>query len=202
MTKTNAAPAPLATLRTAVWQHVTITDTVVAALQAAGAETEEVKSLVLRTYMARRANPNADTCTDAMLKAAEKVMALPGASSKSEGKKRTVEQERHYTGARQYLFALRKKAGVSASDNRGGANNSGPRAPRPGSNDADGQDTPLAPATKYDTEPKVRAHVHHGVATLMAFVEKHRQAGVCGDATDKVMRQMVKLVAAWAPKPE
>ena len=196
MTRTTRTPAadPLADLRAAIWQHITITDVAVSAMKAAGAETDEVKSLVLRTYMAKRANPTADTCTDAMLKAAEKVLALRGAGSKGEGKKRTQEQERHYAAARQYLKSLRAKAGVEASDNRGGANNTGNRAPRT----PDGTEPDAA--EKYDTEPKVRAHIAHVAATLMAFLEKHKD--VCTDATRRPVAVLVKAVSGWAAKPE
>lgn len=205
MARTNktADASPLATLRAAIWQHVTITDQAVAALRAAGEETDAIKSLVLSTYMARRMNPGATECTDAMIKKALAVLALPGASSKGEGKKRTVEQERFYTGARQYMFALRKKADVVAGDNRGGANNPGTRAPRPSSNATDDQDIPIAPKAQYDTEPKVRAHMMHLYATALAFAEARQKDGVCGDATIKVARAVMKLVAPWATsKPE
>lgn len=187
---------PISALVSAVWAHIGITDIAVAAMRAAGAETDEVKDVVLATYMARRMNPKAKACTEDMLNEARAVLALPGASTKAE-QKRTVEQERFYTGARQYLFALRKKAEVEASDNRGGANNTGPRAPRPGSNEGDGQDIPIAPpaTTKYETEADVRRHLAHMTATALAFIDKH--ADVTGMQTRKVVLRWVKDTAGW-----
>jgi hypothetical protein len=194
-TKNDAA---LTNLRAAIWTHVNATDSVVEALKAAG-ETDEVKSLVLRTYMARRMNPAAATCTDAMLKKAAQVLDLLGANSKTEGKKRTVEQERFYTGARQYLWAIRKKAGVEASDNRGGANNSGPRQPV-----AKDGDIPIAPPAKDEakTELDVRRKVLGMQAAIMAYVESQRAKGICGDATVRPIANCMKQIAGWAAKPE
>ena len=191
----------LATLRAAIWAHVNATDSVVEALKAAG-ETDDVKAFVLRTYMARRMNPTAASCTDAMLKKAELVLALPGAGSKTEGKKRTLEQERFYTGARQYLFALRKKAGVEASDGRGGANNKGPRQPVAKGDAGDEGDIPMAPPAKNKpkSELDVRAHLAHAAATLMAYCETNRD--ISGDATRRPVITFLKAVQGWQVKPE
>lgn len=199
MTNTN----PLAALRTAIWQHVTITDHVVAALRAAGEETDALKMLVYGTYMARRMNPGAKECTPAMVKKAELVLSYLGASSKGEGKKRTVEQERFYTGARQYMFALRKKADVGASDTRGGANNTGKRTPRTPTA-SDDADIPMAPIgghkAKYETENDIRAQVLHTAHSLMLFLEAHRS--ISGDKTRAPVARFLKDVSVWAPKPD
>lgn len=196
-TETTATTA-LDALRAAVWQHISVTDVAVQAMKDAGAETEDVKSLVLRTYMARRMNPGAASCTDAMLKKAEIVLSLPGAGSKGEGKKRTQEQERFYTGARQYLFALRKKAGVEASDGRGGANNTGSRAPRTPAGGEDG--TPTAPPAKGATITnglELRAFVAKQAGMLAMLCEKHN--AMCDAKLRKEVDTFKRRVDALVP---
>lgn len=188
--------SPLAALRSAIWDDVSATDAAVAALRAAGEETPEIKSLVLRTYMARRMNPKARTCTDAMIAEAAVVLDLPGAQAKTEGKKRTVEQERFYTGARQYLFSLRKKADVGAADPRGGANNTAPREPR--TPDGQGDAATPAPKVKFETGLDLRAHLFQVGRTMMMLIEKHNT--ICDAKTRAAVTAFAKASAGWGVK--
>lgn len=185
-------------LVTAIWQGVTAKDAAVAAYVAAGVEDEDTKAYVLRTYMARRLYPTATECTVAMLAEAQRVLALPGATSKSV-EKRTQEQEKFCNGARQFLFGIRAAAGVKASDNRGGANNTGPRAPRTPEGEI-----PIAPPVTQVKAPKtfetgldLRAHFYQVATTLDQMCEKYNS--ICDAKTRAVIARFKKDTAGWAP---
>jgi hypothetical protein len=90
---------------------------------------------------------------------------------------------------------------VDASDNRGGANNSGPRQP---TGKGDEGDIPMAPPAKDEakTELDVRRKVLGMQAAIMAYVESQRAKGICGDATVRPIANCMKQIAGWAAKPE
>lgn len=199
-----ARAALLATLSRAVWNGITARDAQISALQACETDEEhqDVKDTVLRTYMARRANPTAAEPTAKMLADAAKVLAKMGANSKEETRnKRTQEQEKHYTGARQYLFALRKAAGVKAPEGTGGgANNTGPRAPRTPT--ADGDAAPAAKAGKltFETGADLRAFAFSQAKMLTLLLEKHDS--MVDPALRKAVTAFAKATAGWERKAE
>ena len=120
------------------------------------------------------------------------------ANSKGEGKKRTQEQERFYTGARQYMLTLRRKAGVEASDGRGGANNTGPRTPRtPEGVDDDTQAAPPAKGATITNGLELRAFVAKQAGMLAMLCEKHN--AMCDVKLRKAVDTFKKAVDALAP---
>lgn len=205
---TNNRAKVLGNLVTAVWVGVTARDAAIEAYKAAATfspnekgvmiEDEETRNYVLRTYLAKRLFPAATACTPDMLTEAQRVLALPGAGSKSQ-EKRTEEQERFCTGARQYIFSIRQAAGIQAADNRGGANNVGPRAPQT----PDGGDIPIAPPAargreqKFETGVELRAHFFQVAQTMAKMVEKYND--ICDPKTRAVVARFVKDTATWAP---
>jgi hypothetical protein len=203
-TTDTARAALLANLSRAVWVGITARDAQIAALRECESDEEQddVKSIVLRTYMARRANPTAKEPTAAMLATAAKVLAMVGANSKEETRnKRTAEQEKWYTGARQYLFSLRKAAGVKApAGTGGGANNTGPRAPR--TPDGDTDKAPKAQAPRFNTGADLRAFAFQQAKMLAMLIEKPDNAPMVDPALRRAITAFAKATAGWAPTKE
>lgn len=161
-------------------------DAAIAEMKALGAETDDVKQAVISGHMFRRINGSAEV-TQAALAAIWEARNEPA-------------HKVAYAAARKHMERLRKHAGVEASDNRGGA-----RQPvaKDGASEGEG-DIPIAPPAKaepnkYDTEPKVRAQIMLMAQTaILAFAEKQRNLGTCGDATMKVVHNIMKQIpASW-----
>lgn len=210
--------AALAALSAAIWTDVAVRDAAIAAYRAAAImspndkgemmEDVETKNLITFTYFARRLHPSVADMTPEMLAEGQRVATLPGHGSKNvDSAKRTEAQERIATGARGYLFGLRRAAGVSTSDNRGGAHNPNGRPRNPVADIPDAPKAtkatkakPDADAEKYETTPQLRAHFHHVAATLMQMVQKYES--ICDAKTRSVITRFYKDTAGWEVKPD
>lgn len=190
-----ARAALLATLSRAVWSGISARDAQIAAIKACESteEMDDVRDVVLRTYMAKRAHPTAAEPTAKMLADAAKVLAKMGANSKEETRnKRTQEQELHYTGARQYLWSLRKSAGI--------AKDTGPKKPREPRQPA-GDDAPAVTGKlTFETGADLRAFAFAQAKMLTLLLEKHNT--MVDPALRKAVTTFAKATAGWEAKAE
>lgn len=195
--------AVLLDLSAKVWLGVTARDAAVAALIAAGHDAPDVMAIVERTYVARRAFPQAETCTQAMLDEAQRILALPGAGSKAV-EKRTPEQEKFALGARQYKFGILKSAGISSSSPKAGNTNAAKGDATPANPVANIPSSkagpPSAREAKFETTLDLRNHFYQMAKTFGLMLEKYES--ICDAKTRGVVVRFIKDTAGWEKQPD
>ena len=153
-------------------------------------------------HMAFALHPKAETATYAMLAKAETVMAAKGKGSTGKLAKgqsrRTEAQERAYGAARKAWHLVVKAAEVTATDNRGGANNTG--KVKTGSNKPD-----IVKAAANDVAPKAATaevaneYFRQTAVTALAFANKN--AGITSPEIGLIVRRFHReMLAALTSK--